>query len=94
MGRDRQRNEGIVQRDGQGCVERLRGLGDPNVPLSIPTGVQLAPTSPKLMEGSFCDVRRQKVSKVSQSPDFVCWCTYTRLTQEYGAFVTWPADVT
>jgi membrane protein len=47
---------GILQRHGQGCVERLRGLEDPNLPLSAPTGVQLAPTSPKLVEGRFSEV--------------------------------------
>jgi len=37
---DRQRDEGIVQRHGQGCVESSRGLEDPNLLLSAPTGVQ------------------------------------------------------
>jgi hypothetical protein len=40
----------ILQRHGQGCVERLRGLGDPNLPLWAPADVQPAPTSPKLVE--------------------------------------------
>ena len=40
----------------QGCVERLRGLDDPNLPTSTPTGVQLAPTSPKLVEEEFSEV--------------------------------------
>jgi hypothetical protein len=40
----------IFQRHGQGCVGPLRGLEDPNLPLSAPTGKQLAPTSPKLVE--------------------------------------------
>jgi hypothetical protein len=31
---------GIVQRPDQGCVERSRRLGDPNLPRSVPTGVQ------------------------------------------------------
>ena len=35
----------------QGCVQRLRGLEDPILPLSVPSGVQLAPTSPELVEG-------------------------------------------
>ena len=52
QGRDRQRNQGIIQWHGQGCVERLRGLEDPNLSLSIPSDVQLAPTSPKLVEGA------------------------------------------
>jgi hypothetical protein len=30
---------GIVQRHDQGCVERLRGLEDPKLALSAPTGV-------------------------------------------------------
>ena len=51
MGRVQQRNEGIVQRRAQGRVEPLRGPEDPNVTLSTPTGVQLAPTSPKLVVG-------------------------------------------
>jgi hypothetical protein len=42
-----------LQRSGQGCVGPSRGLEDPNVPLSVPSGVQLAPTSPKLVEGQF-----------------------------------------
>jgi hypothetical protein len=49
---------GIVQRDGQGCVEPSRGLQDPNLPLSDPTGVQLAPTSPKFAAAGFSEVRR------------------------------------
>ena len=42
---------GILQRHGQGCVERLRGLEDPILPLSAPTGVQLTATSPTLLCG-------------------------------------------
>jgi hypothetical protein len=34
-----------------GCVERSGGLEDANLPLSAPTGVQLALTPPKLVEG-------------------------------------------
>jgi hypothetical protein len=48
---------GILQRPIQGCVEAQRGLKDPNLPLSVPTGVQLAPTSPKFMKGMFSEVR-------------------------------------
>ena len=44
---------GILRRHAQGCVEPSRGLEDPNVPLSAPTGVQLVPTSPKLVEKLF-----------------------------------------
>jgi hypothetical protein len=47
---------GILQRHGQGCVEGSRGLEDPKVPLSIPTGVQLVPTSPKLVKGELCEL--------------------------------------
>ena len=43
----------ILQRHAQGCVERLRGLEDPKLPLSTPTSIQLAPTSPTLVEGEF-----------------------------------------
>jgi hypothetical protein len=46
----------IVQRQAQGCVERSRGFEDPILLLSDPTGVQLAPTSPKLMKGEFSEV--------------------------------------
>ena len=42
---------GIAQRHGQGCVEPSGGLEDPKFPLWALTGVQLAPTSPKLAEG-------------------------------------------
>ena len=47
---------GILQRHGQGCVELSRGLEYPNLPLSTLIGVQLAPTSPKLVEGRFSEV--------------------------------------
>ena len=50
---------GILQRHAQGCVERSRGLEDPNLPLSVPTGVQLAHTSPKLVKDEFPDVRHR-----------------------------------
>ena len=40
----------------QGCVEPWRGFEDPNLPLSIPNGVQLAPTSPKLVVCSYCEL--------------------------------------
>jgi hypothetical protein len=41
---------GILQRHDQGCVERSGGLEDPDLPLAAPSRVQLAPTSPKLVE--------------------------------------------
>ena len=47
---------GVLQRHAQGCVEAQRGPEDPNVPLSVPTGVQPAPTSPMLVEGKFCEL--------------------------------------
>jgi hypothetical protein len=47
---------GILQRSSQGCVEPSRGLEDSNLPLSAPTGVQLAPISPKLVQGRFSEV--------------------------------------
>jgi hypothetical protein len=56
-GRDRQRNEGILQRRSQGCVEPARGLEESNLALSDPTGVQLAPTSPKFAAAGFSKVR-------------------------------------
>jgi hypothetical protein len=46
---------GILQRYGQECVEPLQGPEDPKLPLSAPSGVQLAPTSTKLVEGKFCE---------------------------------------
>jgi hypothetical protein len=46
----------ILQRHAQGCVERSGGLRDPILPLSDPTGEQLAPTSPKLVDGKFSEV--------------------------------------
>jgi hypothetical protein len=57
---------GILQWHGQGCVERSGGLEDPNLPLSAPAGVQRAPTSPKLVDGKFSEVR-QKSFKDHQS---------------------------
>jgi hypothetical protein len=42
---------GLLRRHDQGGVAPLRGLEDPKLPLSAPNGVQLAPTSPKLVEG-------------------------------------------
>jgi hypothetical protein len=50
VGRDRQRNEGILQRHYQGHVESSGGFEDPKLPLSVPSSVQLAPTSPKLVD--------------------------------------------
>jgi hypothetical protein len=58
QGRDRQRNEGILQRHDQGRVERSGGLGDPKLSLSVPTGVQIAPTSPKRVEGVFSEAHQ------------------------------------
>jgi hypothetical protein len=49
--------QGTLQCHGQGCVERLRGLEDPELPLSTPTGVQFALTFLKLVEGLFCELR-------------------------------------
>jgi hypothetical protein len=47
---------GILKHHAQGCVDPSRGLGDPILPLSAPTDGQLAPTSPKLVEGTFCEL--------------------------------------
>jgi hypothetical protein len=54
---------GIVRRHDQGCVEPSRGLEDPILPIPAPTGVQLAPTSLKLMEGKFCELRLMRQGK-------------------------------
>src|SRR5215216_1361903 len=51
----------MLQRHAQGCVEPSRGLEDRKIPLSAPNGVQLAPTSPECVEGSFSEVRRHGV---------------------------------
>jgi hypothetical protein len=44
---------GTFQRHVQGRVEPPRELEDPILPLSAPTGVQRAPTSPMLVEKLF-----------------------------------------
>ena len=46
----------ISQRHDQGCVECSRGLEDSKLPLSAPTGVELAPRSQEPMEGVFCEL--------------------------------------
>ena len=58
--------QGILQRHVQGRVERSGGLEGPILPLWAPTDVQLAPTSAKLVEGGFSEVR-QKSFKDHQS---------------------------
>jgi hypothetical protein len=45
----------ILQRHPQGCVEPLRGLVDPNVPLSAPTGAARFYIF-ELVEGVFSEV--------------------------------------
>jgi hypothetical protein len=70
---DRQRNEGIVQRHGQGGVEPSRGLEDSNLPLSALTSVQLAPTSPKPVEGEFCELRVDGVLRSSRWESLAKW---------------------
>ena len=59
---------GILQVHAQGCVDPSRGLEDPNVPLSTPTGVQPAPTSPKLVEGELCELPLYGVLRSSYDP--------------------------
>ena len=56
-------------------------------------GVLIAlPTySPKCLEEVFCEVRIHGVLR-SSSASFVLWSTYSYLTKEYAAFVTWPVD--
>ena len=49
---------GNLGRHAQGCVESSLGLEDPKLPLSAPTGVQISPTSPKLVEGGLCEILR------------------------------------
>src|SRR5215210_3430812 len=44
--------------------------------------------SPKFVESAFSGVRRFFGALTC----FVPWRTYTRLTQEYGAIVTWPTE--
>jgi hypothetical protein len=47
---------GLLQRHAQGCVERLRGLEVPNLPLSDPTGVQSSLLHlRRLVEGACCE---------------------------------------
>jgi hypothetical protein len=59
---------GILQVHAHGCVESSRGLEDPKLPLSVPTGVQLAPTSPKLVEGELCELPLYGVLRSSYDP--------------------------
>jgi hypothetical protein len=52
--------------------------------------------SPNLVEGEFCELPLYGVLRSSGLPCysetcFVPWSTYTRITQEYAAFVTWPS---
>jgi|SRR5215211_5474577 hypothetical protein len=53
QGRGSAEEPGILLRPRQWCVEPSRGLEDPKLPLSVPTGVRLAPTLPKLGERQF-----------------------------------------
>ena len=46
---------GIPKRHDQGCVQGSRAPPRSTLSLSAPTGVQLAPTSPKLVEGEFSE---------------------------------------
>jgi hypothetical protein len=50
---------GLLLRHGQGYVGPSRGLEGRSLPLSSPAGVRLAPTSPKLVERQFSEVRVQ-----------------------------------
>jgi hypothetical protein len=60
----------ILQGHGQGGVEASRGLEDPILPLSAPTGMQLAPTS-------------QKVRKVKSAHYFALW-TFSEVVHSPG----------
>ena len=55
----------LLRRHDQGHVGPSRGLEDPNVPLSTPTGVRLAPTSPMFVEGFFRELRLDGVLRSS-----------------------------
>ena len=61
FGTDRQRNEGIPQQHAQGCVEPSRGLEDPNLPLSVPLGMQFAPASRTLVESKHRELRLVRI---------------------------------
>src|SRR5215217_7001830 len=54
LGQGSAEEPGILQRHDQGCVDVSLGSTDPILPLSAPTGVQLAPRSLKLVEGELC----------------------------------------
>jgi hypothetical protein len=54
LGRDRQRNEGLLQRHEQGCVEPSGGARRSSPSSFSPDWcAELAPTSPKLVKGRF-----------------------------------------
>jgi hypothetical protein len=56
---------GVLQRYGQGCVGPSRGFRDTNLPLSVPTGVQPALISPKLVQSRFSEVRLNGFSEAT-----------------------------
>jgi len=58
----------ISQRHDQGCVECSRGLEDSKLPLSTPTSVQLAPTSPECVESVFYELRHNGVLRSPHGP--------------------------
>jgi hypothetical protein len=58
------------------CRTPSRGLEDPKLPLSTPTGVQLVRTSSKRVEGDFSEVRELRIlvstrAEFSRTPP--CW---------------------
>ena len=48
-----------------GVCRTLARPEDPNLPLVTPTDMQLAPTSTKLVEGAFCELRPNSVLRSS-----------------------------
>ena len=58
----------MLQGHGQGCVKALQSSDVSYLPLLDPTGVQLAPTSQKLVEEEFSEVRLPSYGVLGSSP--------------------------
>jgi hypothetical protein len=89
-GEDRQRNWGLFS-------GMLRGVSNPREGskilfflLSDPTDVQLAPTSPKLVEGNFYELRVDRVLRGSRflRVEPSCLCRLNRCSNEPGVFAS------